>query len=59
MKKRKVKSSKSNKYAKMFAEDLRILQKKISGKSVYGNIENRYRRNTKHKNRVHGKLIYS
>ena len=49
MKKRKVKSSKSNKYAKMFAEDLRILQKKISGKSVYGNIENRYRRNTKHK----------
>lgn len=36
---------------KQAMEDMRYLQKKISGKSVYANIKTAYRRIPKHKNR--------
>jgi hypothetical protein len=36
---------------KQAVEDMRYLQKKISGKSVYANIESAYKRFPKHRNR--------
>jgi hypothetical protein len=58
MKKFKVNSSKSKRYAKLFAEDMRVLQHKISGASVYANKAKIYQRKSKHKNQAYGKLIY-
>lgn len=47
------KVSKSKKAKRIMLEDLRLLQKMISGRSVYKNTYKVYRRSPKHKKSLH------
>jgi hypothetical protein len=46
-----LRSNKINISKKQAIEDMRYLQKKITGRSVYANIKSAYNRNPKHKSR--------
>jgi hypothetical protein len=53
MKKMSIQTSKRFRYSRMQKEDMRILQKKLSGVSVYGAASMVYKRIPKHKKRAY------
>jgi hypothetical protein len=51
MKKFKINSKNTRKMARIISEDMRELQKRISGRSVYARYRQEYERRPKHKKR--------